>query len=327
MSEAVKKGFWVMEKEVFVASEFAPLRRVVLAQSEFGIPNSISAEEGRFLVDDVNKVDEHTFGKDFSVAFPQEQKLWEIERESLRLVLEKYGVEVLRPRLLEDAEKQDFDNGYSNFFVRDPFFTIGAQLIEGSLRLKHRRKEVFPVRDILIANSEEGYYVATPQPNAVDKTVGPFLEGGDVLVLGKQIFVGASGLASDKLGYSWLKAYLTHFGYSVEFVPLHPDILHLDCALSLVNEELIIVCEEALLEGIPATLKHCAKINVSLDDASRLATNGLPINETTYIMDPAFEWIGNELEKRGITIEYIDFAISRSLGGSFRCSTQPLLRK
>jgi len=316
-----------MEKEVFVASEFAPLRRVVLAQSEFGIPNTISADEGRFLADDVNKVDESTFGKDFRVAFPEDQKRWEVERENLKMVLEQYGVEVLRPRLLEDAEKQDFDNGYSNFFVRDPFFTIGEQLIEGSMRLKHRRKEVFPVRDILIANSQAGYYVATPQPSAVDKTVGPFLEGGDVLVLGQKIFVGSSGLASDMLGYEWLRGYLAHFGYDVEFVPLHPNILHLDCALSLVNKDLIIVCEDALLEGIPTTLQHCDKVNVSLDDAAHLATNGLPINETTYIMDPEFAWIGDELIKHGIKIEYIDFAISRSLGGSFRCSTQPLLRK
>ncbi|MFE2999976.1 hypothetical protein ACFXG4_33870 [Nocardia sp. NPDC059246] len=35
---------------------------------------------------------------------------------------------------------------------------------------------------------------------------------------------------------------------------------------------------------------------------------------------------GKELEGRGITVEYIDFAVSRLFGGAFRCSTQPLLR-
>jgi len=315
-----------MKKEVFVESEFAPLRRVVLAQSEFGIPKTISDDEKRFLPDD-KKIDESQLGKDFAEAFPEKQQQWELERENLKNVLARYGVEVLRPRLLKEEEKQDFDNGYSNFFVRDPFFTVGQQMIEGSLRLKHRRKEVFPVRDILIEQSDDGYYLATPQPDAFDKNVGPFLEGGDVLVRGKHVFVGSSGIASDKLGYEWLRAYLAHFGYEVEFVPLHPDILHLDCALGLVNKDLIIVCEEALLDGVPDVLAHCEKVFVSMKDAAQLATNGLPINESTYIMDPAFNWIGEALSEHGITIEYIDFAISRSLGGSFRCSTQPLLRK
>jgi len=316
-----------MEKEVFVESEFAPLKRVVLAQSEFGIPNTISEEESRFLAEDTNQISSDAYGKDFSDAFPEQQKLWEQERENLKEVLERYGVEVLRPRLLSEREKQDFENGYSNFFVRDPFFTIGQQLIEGSLRLKHRRKEVFPVRDILRANSQFGYYVAVPQPELLPQDEGPFLEGGDVLVLGKKVFVGSSGIASDKAGYEWLKHYLAHFDYEVQFVPLHRDILHLDCALSLVNSDLIIVCEEALIKGIPTDLQHCNKVSVSMEDASHLAVNGLPLNPMTYIMDPAFGWIGQELETYGVKVEYIDFSISRSLGGSFRCSTQPLLRK
>ena len=36
-----------------------------------------------------------------------------------------------------------------------------------------------------------------------------------------------------------------HFGYEVVPVRLHPHILHLDCALSLLREGLMIVCEEA----------------------------------------------------------------------------------
>jgi len=38
-----------------------------------------------------------------------------------------------------------------------------------------------------------------------------------------------------------------------------------------------------------------------------------------------FDW--NQLAQRGITVEYIDFTISRSFGASFRCSTQPLVRE
>ncbi|MED4699800.1 hypothetical protein P9436_12110 [Lysinibacillus capsici] len=88
----------------------------------------------------------------------------------------------------------------------------------------------------------------------------------------------------------------------------------------------MIVCEEALIDGIPEQLRDWDKINVSLEDAAKLATNGLPINEEVYMTDKEFTWMGEQLAKRGVTVEYVDFTISRSFGGSFKCSTQPLLR-
>jgi len=39
----------------------------------------------------------------------------------------------------------------------------------------------------------------------------------------------------------------------------------------------MIVCEEALIDGIPEQLRDWDKINVYLEDAAKLAINGLPI--------------------------------------------------
>lgn len=115
-------------------------------------------------------------------------------------------------------------------------------------------------------------------------------------------------------------------GYTVQQIRLHPDILHLDCALSLVRPNLMVICDEAFIDGIPEILRNWDAIHVTLKEASRLATNGLPISTEVYITDPAFKHIGAQIEKHEIKVEYIDFSISRSFGGSFRCSTQPLLR-
>lgn len=147
------------------------------------------------------------------------------------------------------------------------------------------------------------------------------------MVLDKTVFVGNSGQASNHNGFLWLKSYLSHWDYKVIEVPLKKDVLHLDCALSLVRDGLMIVCEEALLNGIPEPLKNWDRISVPYMDIAHLAVNGLPINESTYILDPQFEYIAEQLKARGIVVEYVDFKISRSLGGSFRCSTQPLERK
>ncbi|WP_067970752.1 dimethylarginine dimethylaminohydrolase family protein [Mycolicibacter icosiumassiliensis] len=316
--------------EVFVESEFAPLRTVLLAQSELALPEDISDSELGFPAP--GSTENVVAGKDFGAAFPQRQRLWLQERRNFESVLHRYGVEVLRPRMLTAAEKAAAgSDGYANFFVRDPFFTIGDVVIEGSLRFRHRRREVFPVRDIL---RERVYpapcdYVAVPAPEIAaddDATLGPgpFLEGGDVLVLGRHVFVGTSGLASNELGARWLDKLLAARGYTVEVVRLVPDILHLDCALGLIRDGLLVVCEEALLDGVPAALKCWDRIPVSLSQAKDLATNGLPISPDVYVTDPAFSNVGEQLEHRGVTVEYVEFGISRSLGGAFRCSTQPV---
>ncbi|HBV68821.1 MAG TPA: amidinotransferase [Clostridiales bacterium] len=320
---------------IMVKSEFAPLKKVVLAQSEFIFPEKAdSNNDGAFLSEEslslYNGVD--TAGKDYKDIFPERQKQWEKERGNLKNVLERYGVEVLRPRLLTNHEKENGKQyGCCNFFIRDPFFTIGSSIIEGSMRFFHRRDEVMPIRSTLAAEAYNGdaFYVSAPRPDTSEglhSESGPFLEGGDILVLNNTIFVGSSGQASNYNGYLWLKSYLSHWGFNVIHVPLKSDILHLDCALSLVRDGLMIVCEEVFLEGVPEPIRNWDKISVPYKDIAYLAVNGLPVNESTYILDPKFGYIADQLSSKGITVEPIDFEISRSFGGSFRCSTQPLVR-
>lgn len=322
--------------EVFVESEFAPLRKVVLTQSEFAFPSvPLSDKDRSFLLPEMQQLFELGNGKDFAEAFPAQQAQWEQERFNFEKVLTKYEIEVVKPRLLTEEEKlMNALHGYSNFFVRDPFFTVGSFVIEGSLRFLHRRFEILPVRPVLREHVmlADCTYIAAPQPEISamdDETLGnsPFIEGGDVLVLGKHVFIGQSGLASNEFGARWLEKLLKSDHYTVELIRLHPTILHLDCAISFVREGLMIVCEEAFLDGIPPIFDDWDKIYVSLEDCSRLITNGLPISPSVYVMDPEFEALGNRIKEKGIHVEYIDFQISRRFGGSFRCSTQPLIRK
>lgn len=330
-----KKGSFSMIKN-YVESEFAPLKRVVLAQSQFYIPKEKENAETNFLSEDLPKLEENgkeVFG-DVAELYPDLQKQWEQEKNEMNRLLVSYGIEVVRPRLLTDYEKElgiQTGDGYANFFSRDPFFTVGNLIIEGCLRFPHRRLEILAMRNLLIAESQskESLYFATPQPDISDgetSEAGPFLEGGDILVYGKTIFVGYSGLASNIVGIKWLESVLVHWDYKVFPVRLHKDILHLDCALSLVKEGLMICCEEAFLDGIPKELKSWSSIKISLKEASLLMANGLPINESVYITDSSFTRIIKELESYGIKVETLDYQVSRRFGGSFRCTTQALLR-
>ncbi|MGN0020165.1 MAG: dimethylarginine dimethylaminohydrolase family protein [Sphingobacterium hotanense] len=320
--------------KIFVQNEFAPLKKVVLAASEFGYPMEVRPEDLRFLDEAAIEDSEINKGKDYSEAHPEVQAQWELERVNFKKMLEKYGVEVVEARKLTDAEKQfNPKDGYANFFTRDPFFVVGNYVVEAAMRFLHRRHEVWPLRDLLWTAVENAdcTYVSAPFPQvapADDLTLGngPFIEGGDVLVLDKHVLVGSSGLASNDRGFQWLSKLLSPLGYTVEQVPLHPDILHLDCALGLIKPGLMVVCEEAFLHGIPAIVKDWTPIPVTLEEASNLATNGLPLSQEVYVTDPVFKHIGDQIEQQGVKVEYVDFRITRSFGGSFRCSTQPLLR-
>ncbi|MGV9414829.1 dimethylarginine dimethylaminohydrolase family protein [Nocardia sp. NPDC003693] len=318
---------------VLVESEFAPLRTVVVSRCEFRAPDDATIL-GHSMPVEASAVEilEAVWGRDFGAVYPEKQRRWEAERDELATVLRRHGVEVLRPRLFTDDEKAAAGPvGYANFFVRDPWFTVGDHVIEGVLQFPHRRMEVLPSRDLLLDRvlPSAARYVSLLQPGKAPlghPGPGPFLEGGDVLMLGEHVFVGLSGMASDELGCRWLAKYLEPFGHTVIPVRLPAHVLHLDCALGLVRDGLLIACPDRLPDGLPAPLRDWEVIEVSEDEAAAMATNGLPIDERTYITDPEFARVGTELQNRGIAVEYIDFSVSRLFGGAFRCSTQPLLR-
>lgn len=90
-----------------------------------------------------------------------------------------------------------------------------------------------------------------------------------------------------------------------------------------VREGLMIVCKEALLRAI----EWLGQNRNHIGRGSKLAADGLFVNNDVYITNYKFKFIGKQLEKRSIIGEYIDFEITRSLGSLFICTTQPLLRK
>ncbi len=65
------------------------------------------------------------------------------------------------------------------------------------------------------------------------------LDGGDVLVVGKRVFVGRTGRTNDE-GITQLRAVLTPFGYSVEAVDV-TGCLHLKTAVTALDDHTVLV--------------------------------------------------------------------------------------
>lgn len=197
------------QHEIFVQNEFDTLKKVVLAASEYGYPLDVLPKDLRFLNAEAIADAKKNRGKDYAEAYPELQAQWELERLNFKKILEKYGIEVVEARKLTDYEKQfNPKDGYANFFTRDPFFVVGNYVIESAMRFLNRRFEVWPLRDLLwtAVENTDCIYVSTPFPQAaapddISLGIGPFIEGGDVLVLDQYILVGNSGLASNVRGF------------------------------------------------------------------------------------------------------------------------------
>lgn len=88
---------------------------------------------------------------------------------------------------------------------------IGDRFIETAMFNPMRRIERFPVRHTLAGRLEGCRVMALPEPVSLPEDEagslgpGPFLEGGDLFVLGVDIYVGVSGNASNAAGIQSLR--------------------------------------------------------------------------------------------------------------------------
>jgi N-dimethylarginine dimethylaminohydrolase len=135
-----------------------------------------------------------------------------------------------------------------------------------------------------------------------------------------------SGCASDMAGIDWLQA-LLGTPYRVIPVALRSNVLHLDCAFGLIKPGLLVWCPEKLIDGLPMSLRAWDAIVVSKDEANRLATNGLILEEGRMIVDADNKRVIEELRKRKIDVIPLPFDGPIACGGGLRCAHHPLLRE
>ncbi len=253
-----------------------------------------------------------------------------IERqvEALAGLVAREGVTVHRPERLQGEERLFMaPNGEgAQLFARDAMIVIGNHVIDGSLRLKCRQRERFGLRPIVqkMVAERGAKWSSVPlgSPACVD---GPFLEGGDTLLNGYEVYAGMSGCASDMAGIDWLQSLLGE-RYRVIPVALRSNVLHLDCALGLIKPGLLVCCPEKLIDGLPMSLRGWDAITVSNDEAHLLATNSLILEEGHMIADAGNARVIEELRKR--KVEVIPLPFDGPIGcGGLRSSHHPLLRE
>jgi len=254
--------------------------------------------------------------------------------------LEKCGVKVHRTRPMVNPAEKEFLNcvqrGNMLFGGADFFRVIGEKvLLLNSFRLPFRRKQVFMVRPLLeellgevqvIGEGEGKSYVCTPPPSPHYNREDLFLENGDIMCDGKNVYVGMSGNASSMAGVAWLKAFLGP-EYKVRVIPLKKDHFHLDWALTLNKPGVLTYCEEALeggVAGLERIFPDWRKIRVNPKDTA--AANILTVDCNTVIVSEQDPLVIKEYEScfTNVIVEKLDVTIE--FGSGPRCLTAVLRR-
>lgn len=259
---------------------------------------------------------------------PEWAQRLERQVDALAELVAREGVTVHRPERLKGTERAFLaPNGEGmQLFPRDAMIVVGEHVIDSSLRLLCRQRERYGLRphiQRLVGQGARWSSVPLGSPACVD---GPFLEGGDTLLNGYEVYVGMSGCASDMAGIDWLQA-LLGARYRVIPVALRSNVRHLDCALGLVKPGLLIWCPEKLIDGLPRTLRAWDAITVSKDEANKLATNGLILEEGRMIVDADNTRVIDELRKRKVDVIPLPFDGPIRVGGGLRCAHHPLWRE
>jgi dimethylargininase len=151
----------------------------------------------------------------------------------------------------------------------------------------------------------------SPLKKFVHLTEPATLDGGDVLVLGKRIFIGLS-TRSNLEAINQLNSLLAEYGYSATGIQLH-DCLHLKTAVSRVDDSTLLINKNWLDTH---HFENFHLINVHPDEP--FAANCLPVADSV-IYPTSFPKTHARLEGAGYKVVKVDVSELAKAEGAVTC--------
>lgn len=137
------------------------------------------------------------------------------------------------------------------------------------------------------------------------------LDGGDVLIIGKDVFVGLSE-RTNGAGIDQLERFLREFGYTTFRIPLERG-LHLKSNVNYIGENLLLMVEEYV--DVQAFHKF-EKVVVTPEES--YACNTLWINDN-LILPGGFPETREMLEDMGLPMHILDMSEMQKMDGGLTC--------
>lgn len=275
--------------DVYCQTEFGVLKEVIVCKPQFmEIKEPINQIQQSYLKENINK----------DLACKQHKLLID--------AMEQQGVDVFHV----DANKQFPEQ----VFMRDSGFTIGHTLYIARLESEIRQGEEEALTNYLTS-------INKPYHSLKKGTI----EGGDIILSGTTVYIGASGRTSyDSIN----ELQLNHPDLDFQWIEFNHAYLHLDCVFQPVSDDLALIYRKAIKpESIKKLEKRFSLIDVPEEEQFHLGVNILSIGNGKIIALPMNKQTNKSLEEKGFVILEVEFSEIIKSGGSFRCVTLPVLRE
>ncbi len=271
-----------------VKNEYGRLEKVLMARAGVFYPHP-----------PINKAQEYWYRHDP----PERDKLTE-QQSGFAEVLERYGVEIIWAEQLAGCPNQ--------INTRDIAFVAGDTFVVCRLKEEIRKEEVSGLEQLLKE-------VSTPVLIADEGII----EGGDIVIDNGVIYAGISS-RSDYRGIGWLEK---NFSGKFRVVPveLKSGLLHLDVVFNVIDKNTAIAYKEGI-KNIKAISSGYEILEVDAKEQENLAVNTFTIEPGVIVVERRNTSIAQMLRSMGKQVELADYDEPAKIGGSFRCSTCPLIR-
>lgn len=249
------------------------------------------------------------------------------EMEAVAKVFEKYGVQVFRPKVIEE---------YNQIFSRDIAFVIEDKFIKSNI-LPDRAREIEAIQHV-IDQIDPAHIITLSEEVHV--------EGGDVMPWGDYIFVGTYS-GEDYSDYITAR---TNMDAVIVLQELFPEktvksfelrksntdpkenALHLDCCFQPIGKNKAILHKNGFLieEEYQWLVNFFGEENIfeiTKEEMYNMNSNIFSISPKVVISEQNFTRLNTWLEANGFTVEKVPYAEIAKQEGLLRCSTMPLIRE
>lgn len=189
-----------------------------------------------------------------------------------------------------------------SMFVEDPAIVLDELAVVFPLGTETRRKEAASLAKA-IAPFRKIEYVTLPG----------MVEGGDILRIGKKLFVGLTARTNEE-GIRQLRAIVQPFGYEVIGVPV-TGCLHLKSAVTLLGGN-VLLANRAWFDTKPFSGFEW----VDVDPSEPHAGNALALNGTV-LFPASFPKTRERIEARGFRVRSLDIAELQKAESGLTCSS------
>jgi hypothetical protein len=338
-------------QRVFVESEYAPIRGVILGNPEsmylpdpfhpswYASFKSLPRDKLQWMADNRGRHVRDVDGP-----------LWEkmcLGLEALADTYRQAGAHVIQTKTPPPPEVVNYTAGWLGEFGKhwafhaqafgEVFGNVIVNFHETQPSIRYNCVEYIEAFMGLVESDPEAVWLAMPDPLPLPTAFGAALSPGDIRIFPNKLVLVAHGVfdpahiadpskprsSGNELGAEVLRRMLRPFGYRVEQIYFDANFgYHIDTLMPLINEGLLAVHDKVLLTPLPKEIADWEQIDIDPEEYIIGAGNSVPLGPSAHAVTASATGFIKSLESRGLDVAVVPFDdVYHSTGSGMHCAT------